>query len=91
MHDGATCVVNQLDATTQAYDCPRVKGYKTFPLGHIPWTVPTDNFPPTYDIPPTVKAKIWKLALTYTPDPNRSTPINFVHVTANRFILQIGG
>ena len=28
---------------------------------------------PTWDIPPAVKAKIWKLALTHTPDPNRPT------------------
>jgi len=42
-------------------------------------------------IDPSVKAKILKLALTRIPDPNRSTAINFVHGTLDRFILQIGG
>ena len=33
---------------------------------------------PPITFPPTVKAKIWKLALTRTPDLNRSTVINFI-------------
>ena len=47
--------------------------------------IPPDIFPrtislPASDISPAVKSKIWKLALTRTPNPNRSTSINFVHV-----------
>jgi len=40
------------------------------PLEHIPQTISLS----TLDISPAVKAKIWELALTHTPDPNRSTP-----------------
>jgi len=46
---------------------PRIYSPRTFP--------PPGQFPS-----PSVKAKIWKLALTNTPDPNRSTAINFVNV-----------
>ena len=40
--------------------------------------------PPSYDIPPVVKAK---LALTHTPDPNRSTAVNFVHVNGRSLYI----
>ena len=58
---------------------------------HFPGHSP-DIFPPHlgYLPPPAVKAKIRILALTRTPDPNRSTsrPISFVHVNGiDRFIF----
>jgi len=34
-----------------------------------------------------VKAKIWKLALILTPDPNRSTAISFVHVNGRSLYI----
>ena len=39
-------------------------------IGHSP----AGQFPPHLDIPPGVKAKIWKLALTHTHDPNLTVP-----------------
>jgi len=48
---------------------------RTFPLGYTPLrTFPRpDNLPPHLGHSPTVKARIWKLALTHIPDPNRPT------------------
>jgi len=59
---------------------------RTFYRRHF---LPLDKFPPpTQDIPPTVKAKIWNLALTHTPDPNRSTAINFVDVNGKSLYIE---
>ena len=51
-----------------------------------PPDIPPGQFPspPSYDIPPVVKAK---LALTHTPDPNRSTAVNFVHVNGRSLYI----
>ena len=53
----------------------------TFPVGHIPTR--TFSPPGQFSSPPRAflpRLWIWKLALTHTPNPNRSTAINFVHV-----------
>ena len=39
------------------------------------------------NFPSAVKVKIWKLALTHTPDPNRSTAINFVRVNGRSLYI----
>jgi len=68
-------------------------------LGHFPhWTCPpstysSGHFPartislPTSDIHPAVKEKIWKLAPTHTPDPNRSPLSMLYSLTLDRFTL----
>jgi len=56
-------------------------------LGHFPPDNSPDNIPPHRTFPPDVKAKIWKLALTRTHDPNRSTCVNFVHVNGRSIYI----
>jgi len=55
---------------------------RTSPRTYSPWYFPRldRQFPSHLGHPSVVKAKIWKLALTHTSDPNRSIAINFVHV-----------
>ena len=60
-----------------------IVGHSTVDI-FFPWT----SSLPTQDIPPTVKAKIWNLALTHTPDPNRSTAINFVDVNGKSLYIE---
>ena len=53
-------------------------------LGHIPPTFfPPGQYPSHQGYSPAGKAKISELALTRTPDPNRSTAINFVHLNGS--------
>jgi len=61
--------------------CPR-----TYPPGHFPRL---DNFPPHLEHSTRLlnRAKIWKLALTRIPDPNRSTAINFVDVNGRSLYI----
>jgi len=53
----------------------------------------SDIFPRTFPPPPerfpspAVKAKMWKLALTHTPDLNRSTANNIVHVNGRSLFV----
>ena len=55
--------------------------YGHWGIGHIPGDFRRlNNFPPHLGHSPAVKPNISELALTRTPDPNRSTAINFVHV-----------
>jgi len=54
----------------------------------FPQIVPPDNFSLHLGyFSPAVKTKIWKLTLTHTPDPNRSTSINFVHVNGRSLYI----
>jgi len=49
----------------------------------LPGSYPSSTIDhPTRQISPALKAKIWKLALTRSPDPNRSISSNFVHVNS---------
>ena len=54
-----------VECMTFPLDTPRTYSPKHFPR--------QDNFPPYLGHSPVVKAKIWKLALTLTPNPNRPT------------------
>ena len=63
-------------------------------VGHVPSDIfappdsPPDNFPPYLGhFTQAVKAKIWKLAITRTADPNRLTSINFVHVNGKSIYI----
>ena len=78
--------------TVLLYDGPLLCGFNVAIKGLISMYASTSvgrflgQFPrkflfPSRRFPLTVKAKILKLALTRTPDPNRSTSINFVHVS----------
>ena len=51
-------------------------------------TVPPDNFPPNLGhLPPQLKQKFEKMALTRTPDPNQSTSISFVYVNSRSLYI----
>jgi len=54
--------------------------------GHIPPYLLTVSLSP-WPLPPTIKANVWLLALIRTPDPNRSTSINFVHVNGTSLYI----
>jgi len=82
----------------QIYSVSRQQKYSMYStVWHLPWTLlrtyspglfrAARQFPtPHRNIPPPITAKIWKLALTHTPDPNRSTFINFVHINGRSLI-----
>jgi len=66
-------------------------------VGHFPLNIfspdipPPEQFPCPHGTSPAVKAKISELAVTRTPNPNRSAAINFAHVNDKRCRLADGG
>jgi len=83
------CADRHLQLSTIGSRASPVAASQSLEYTAIPQTVPRpDNFlSPPRTLTPTVKAKIWKLALTRTQCPNRSTSINFVHVNGRSLYI----